>query len=109
MEAATCDSASSSGSDSTLNWRTPSASACAISWRVLPTPEKTMRAPGTPAARARASSPPETTSIPAPSRASVLSTATLPKALTAKHTSRSGAQARASSKSRRWRRSVAVE
>ena len=47
----------------------------AISARVLPTPEKMMRSPGTPAARARLSSPSLTTSMPAPSRASVASTA----------------------------------
>ena len=51
--------------------------------------------PGTPAARARRSSPSETTSMPAPSRASRVSTAWLELALTAKQTS-------ASSPSRAW-------
>ena len=49
----------------------------AISARVLPTPEKMIFSPGTPAARARRNSPSETTSMPAPSRASVVSTAWL--------------------------------
>ena len=70
---ATWLSSSSSGSLSTLNWRMPPASAVRISPSVLPTPENTIRAPGTPAACARAYSPPETTSMPAPSRASVRS------------------------------------
>ena len=48
-----------------------------ISARVLPTPEKMILSPGTPAARARLNSPSLTTSIPAPSAASVLSTAWL--------------------------------
>ncbi|ODN70349.1 hypothetical protein A6302_02327 [Methylobrevis pamukkalensis] len=73
--AAIADSASSSGSDSTLKQWMPASSASAISPAVLPTPEKAMRLAGTPAASARFSSPPETTSMPAPSRASVLSTA----------------------------------
>ena len=44
-------------------------SASRISPPVLPTPEKTIRSPGTPAARARRNSPSETTSMPAPSEA----------------------------------------
>jgi hypothetical protein len=43
-----------SGSLSTLNCRTPPSSAMRISSRVLPTPENTIRSPGTPAAFARA-------------------------------------------------------
>ena len=66
---ATSESAASSGSDSTLNWRMPWRRASSISALVLPTPEKTMRSPGTPAARARRYSPSETTSMPAPSEA----------------------------------------
>ena len=46
-------------------------------------PEKVIDEPRTPAARARRSSPSETTSMPAPSRASVVSTAWLELALTA--------------------------
>ena len=67
--------ARNSGSDSTLKHRMSSSSAWAISAAVLPTPEKVMRDPGTPAARARRNSPSDTTSMPAPSRARVLSTA----------------------------------
>ena len=74
---ATSESASSSGSDSTLKQRMSSSSASAISARVLPTPEKMILFAGTPAARARRSSPSETTSIPAPRRARVVSTAWL--------------------------------
>ena len=73
--AAMAEIASSSGSDSTLKQRMFSSSARLISRAVLPTPEKVMRLPGTPAARARRSSPSETMSMPAPSRASVRSTA----------------------------------
>ncbi len=69
---ATSDSVSSSGSDSTLKQRMPSSSPSAISSRVLPTPEKMILSPGTPAARARLSSPSETTSMPAPRRARVV-------------------------------------
>ena len=64
LDRATCDRASSSGSLSTLKQRMPAFSASPISSRVLPTPEKTMRSPGTPAARARISSPEETMSMP---------------------------------------------
>ena len=74
---ATRDSASSSGSDSTLKQAMFSSSPRFISARVLPTPEKMMRSPGTPAARARLNSPSLTTSMPAPSLASVVSTAWL--------------------------------
>ena len=63
---ATVESSFISGSLSTLNCRIPPVSAISISARVLPTPEKTIRSPGTPAARARLYSPPETTSMPAP-------------------------------------------
>src|SRR5438034_516028 len=45
-------------------------SASRISSRVLPTPEKTIRSPGTPAVRSRSSSPPDTMSKPLPSPAS---------------------------------------
>ena len=86
VAAATSDSARSSGSDSTLIWRMPPSMATRISACVLPTPEKTIRSPGTPAARARAYSPAETTSIPAPRSPSTFSTATLESDLTAKHT-----------------------
>ena len=51
--------------------------------RVLPTPEKTIRAGSPPAAMTRASSPPETMSNPLPRRARMLSTARLEFALTA--------------------------
>ena len=81
--AATSLSASSSGSLSTLNCRTPPSSASRISSRVLPTPEKTIRSPGTPAARARRYSPSLTTSIPAPSEPISASTARLELAFTA--------------------------
>ena len=77
LAAATSERASSSGSDSTLKQRMPSSIPSAISARVLPTPEKMILSAGTPAARARRSSPSETTSMPAPSRASVVSTAWL--------------------------------
>ena len=55
--------------------------------RVLPTPENTILSAGMPAASALASSPPDTTSAPAPSFARVFSTARLPLALTEKATS----------------------
>ena len=48
-----------------------------LSSAVLPTPENMILPGGIPAARARKSSPPETTSAPAPSRASVAITAWL--------------------------------
>ena len=75
IESATSDRTTASGSDSTLKHRMSAASASSISLRVFPTPENTIRFPGTPAAKARLSSPTDTMSIPAPSRASVLSTA----------------------------------
>ena len=75
FEAAICDSSSSSGSDSTLMQRMPASIAAASSSAVLPTPENMIFSAGTPAASARFSSPPETTSAPAPSRASVAITA----------------------------------
>ncbi len=55
----------------------PARSAASISSRVLPTPEKTILCGSIPAASARASSPPETMSIPAPRRPRVASTAWL--------------------------------
>jgi hypothetical protein len=75
FDTAVSDRASSSGSDSTLKHRIPLSRASAISSRVFATPENTIRSPGTPAARARRSSPPDTMSIPAPRPARVLSTA----------------------------------
>ena len=77
LEIATSESASSSGSDSTLKQRMPLSSAKAISGLVLPTPENTMRSACTPAASARRNSPSETMSMPAPRRPSVLRTAWL--------------------------------
>ena len=74
---ARADSSSSSGSDSTLKQRMPAASAKSISRAVLPTPENRILLAGMPAASARRNSPSETTSAPAPSLASVLSTAWL--------------------------------
>ena len=62
-------------SDSTLTQRMPCSTASASSRSVLPTPENMIFCAGTPAARARNSSPSETTSAPAPSRASVAITA----------------------------------
>jgi hypothetical protein len=73
----------SSGSDSTLISDTPAFRAKAISPRVLPTPEKTIRSPGIPAARARRISPSDTVSAPAPRLPRVRSTETLLLALTA--------------------------
>src|SRR5215831_1611569 len=58
----------SSDSDSTLMQRMPCSTARLSSRAILPTPENTMRCGGMPAARARKSSPSETTSAPAPSR-----------------------------------------
>ena len=80
--AASAASLSSSLADSTLKHPTPAWSACAISSSRLPTPEKTMREPGTPAASTRASSPPETMSNPEPSRPSTSMTARFEFALT---------------------------
>ena len=80
---ATSSRAASSENDSTLNMRTPAAIASAISRRLLPTPEKTIFAAGTPARSARYSSPPETMSAPAPSFASAPRMAPLGFALTA--------------------------
>ena len=80
------DSARISGSLSMLNWRMPPSIAMRISGMVLPTPEKTIRSPGTPAALARAYSPPETTSMPAPRSPISFSTARLLFDLTAKQT-----------------------
>ncbi len=73
-----------SGSDSRLISATPTSRAKASSRAVLPTPEKTMRSAGMPAARARRISPSETVSAPAPTRPRVRSTETLELAFTAK-------------------------
>ncbi|GJE55578.1 hypothetical protein EKPJFOCH_2072 [Methylobacterium thuringiense] len=83
-DTATSDNASSSGSLSTLKQKMPARKAAAISSRVLPTPENTILSAGTPAANARRSSPSETMSMPAPSRARVASTAWFEFAFTAK-------------------------
>ena len=72
---ATAEIRSSSASDSALSWRMPERSARAISSRVLPTPENTIRCAGIPAASARRNSPAETTSAPAPSFANAAMTA----------------------------------
>ena len=61
----------------------PASSAAASSASVLPTPENTILSAGMPAVSARVSSPPETTSAPAPSPASVASTAWLELAFSA--------------------------
>ena len=55
------------GSDSTLTQRMPSSTASASSRAVLPMPENMILSGGMPAARARLSSPSDTTSAPAPS------------------------------------------
>ena len=55
-------------SDSTLTQRMPSSTASASSRAVLPMPENMILSGGMPAARARRSSPSETTSAPAPRR-----------------------------------------
>ena len=73
----------SSSADSTLIARSPAEIAASISASSLPTPLKTIFPAGIPAAIARASSPPETMSAPAPRRASVRSTAWLLLAFTA--------------------------
>ena len=52
----------------------PASSAIRSSGAVLPTPENRILSGEMPAASARFSSPPETTSAPAPSRANVFST-----------------------------------
>ena len=57
--------------------RMPASTAAASSSAVLPMPENMIFSGGTPAASARFNSPPETTSAPAPSRASVAITAWL--------------------------------
>ncbi len=81
--AANSDSRRRSRSLSTLTWPIPASMANVQLRRGLATPEKTMRSGGTPAASARRASPSETTSAPAPSRASVAITARLELALTA--------------------------
>ncbi len=98
IPAATSDSATSSGSLSTLNCRMPPSSATRISPRVLPTPENTIRAPGIPAATARRYSPSLTTSAPAPRSPSSFTTARFEFAFIAKHT-RCGPQSSAASNS----------
>ncbi len=82
MDSATALSNSNSARLSTLKTRISAFSAASISSRVLPTPEKTILWPGIPAKRARASSPPLTTSAPAPILARVAKTAMLELALT---------------------------
>ena len=77
LAAATAESSASSGSDSTLTQRMPASTAAASSASVLPMPENMIFCGGTPARSARCSSPPETTSAPAPRPASVLMTAWL--------------------------------
>jgi len=74
----------------------------------LPTPEKTIRRAGIPAASARRSSPPDTTSAPAPMAPRVRITARFPLALTAKQI-RASSPLTASWKTRKWRSSVAEE
>ena len=64
--------------------------------------------PGTPAARARRSSPSLTTSMPAPSAASVLSTAWLEFAFMA-YATRTFCPAKASRNTAKWRSIVALE
>ncbi len=83
----------SSGIDSTLKHLTPASSASRISAAVLPTPENTVFSALPPAASTRASSPPETMSKPAPSRANTFSTARLLFALTATWIGRAAAGA----------------
>ena len=75
FDAAMVESNSSSGSDSTLMHKMPASTAAASSSAVLPMPENMIFSGATPAASARLSSPPETTSAPAPRRASVAITA----------------------------------
>ena len=77
IAAATSLSRSSSGSLSRLKHLMPSSSPRRISATVLPTPENTILRAGMPAAMARSSSPPDTTSAPAPSPATTFSTAWL--------------------------------
>jgi hypothetical protein len=105
---ATRESRASSGSLSTLNCRMPPSSASRISSAVFPTPENTIRSPGTPAAFARRYSPPDTTSIPAPSDAISAITAWFEFDFMAKQI-RCGPQASASSNSRKCRVRVAAE
>jgi hypothetical protein len=70
-------SCSISASDSTLTQSMPCSTASPSSRGVLPTPENTILLAGIPTARARMSSPSETTSAPAPSLAKVAITAWL--------------------------------
>ena len=95
----------------------PALSAKAISSSVLPTPEKTIFDAGIPAASALRISPSDTVSAPAPTCASVVSTAMLELALHANATSgaspvglfSSGGAETACEKTLKWRSSVAVE
>ncbi len=82
-EPATALRRSSSGTDSTLKHLTPASSARRISSALLATPENTTCSALPPAASTRASSPPETMSKPAPSRANTFSTPRLLFAFTA--------------------------
>ena len=95
--AATAISRSSSTALSTLIWRTPTSMAKASSASVLPTPEKTIRSPGTPAFSARRISPSDTVSAPQPSRARVASTDRFELAFTAKAISASPSAGRCAS------------
>ena len=65
--AAASEMRSISRSDSALKARRPASTPARISSSVLPTPEKTIRSAGNPLSRQARSSPPETTSAPAPS------------------------------------------
>jgi hypothetical protein len=83
LPAAMADSSSNSASDSRLTQRMFSSTAKVSSAAVLPIPENIILSRGTPAASARLSSPPDTTSAPAPSFAKVAITAWFEFALTA--------------------------
>ena len=79
----TSSTAASSAADSTLKSRMSAFSPSRISSRVLPTPANVIRWGSNPARSARYSSPPDTTSAPAPARASSPSTARFMFAFTA--------------------------
>ena len=72
----------SSDADSTVNIRIPALSAARISSANFPTPAKTTLAGSPPARNTRKSSPPETTSKPAPAFARIRKMDRLPLALT---------------------------
>ena len=76
-------SAASSAVDSRCTWPMPASTAAVSSSSVLPTPLNTMRSGSNPAASARASSPPDTMSAPAPRSRRIRSTARFALALTA--------------------------